>query len=42
MTPEEAAIDRVLVEAYTRQPQTSEEIAVASAATRVLIEEEPS
>jgi Arc/MetJ-type ribon-helix-helix transcriptional regulator len=40
-TYQEAAIDRVLVEAYTRQPQTDEELAVARAATRVLIEEEP-
>ena len=38
---EQAEVDRRLVEGYARQPQTDEEVALASAATRALIEEEP-
>ena len=37
----EASIDRTIVEAYTHTPQSDEEIAIATAATRALIEEEP-
>ena len=37
----EAQVDRRLVEGYERCPQTDEEVALAAAATRALIEEEP-
>ncbi len=38
---EQNAIDRAIVEGYTRMPETEEEISVARAATIALIEEEP-
>ena len=38
---EQAEIDRRIVAAYTQAPQTDEELAIATAATRALIEEEP-
>ncbi|MEN8041471.1 MAG: ribbon-helix-helix domain-containing protein [Actinomycetota bacterium] len=38
---EQAAIDREIVDAYTRMPQTAEEVAIAKAATKALVEEEP-
>ena len=38
---ERREIDRQIVEAYTRMPQTDEEIAWAEAAARAMIEEEP-
>lgn len=38
---ERSAIDREIVEAYTRAPQADEDVAVAAAAARALIEEEP-
>ncbi|MFH1329183.1 MAG: ribbon-helix-helix protein, CopG family [Actinomycetota bacterium] len=34
-------LDRRMVEGYTRRPQTDDEVALAAAATRALIEEEP-
>jgi Arc/MetJ-type ribon-helix-helix transcriptional regulator len=37
----EAEIDRRLVEGYGRLPQTDDEVALASAATRALLEVEP-
>jgi hypothetical protein len=39
--PERAEIDRQIVEAYTRQPQTDEEVAGVWEATCALIEAEP-
>lgn len=36
-----AHIDRLIVDGYTMIPQTDEEVAIATAATRALIEEEP-
>lgn len=38
---EKAAVDKEIVDAYIRIPQTDEEVAIAAAATRALIEEEP-
>ena len=38
---EKAVTDREIVEAYTRMPQSDEEVAIAAAAARALIEEEP-
>jgi len=38
---ERSAIDREIVDAYTRMPQTDEEVAIATAAVRALIEEDP-
>jgi len=38
---EQADLDRRLVEGYTRMPQTDDEVALAAAATRALIAEEP-
>jgi len=38
---EELAIDRSIVEGYTRMPQTTEELQWAEAAARRSIEEEP-
>lgn len=38
---ERMLIDQAIVEGYTRMPQTDEEVALAAAATRALIEEEP-
>lgn len=38
---ERSVVDREIVEAYIRNPQTDEEVAVASAAARALIEEDP-
>lgn len=35
------ATDRAIVESYTDQPQTDEEVALAREATRALIEDEP-
>jgi len=37
----EIAIDRSLADGYRRVPQTDEEVALATAVTRALIEEEP-
>ncbi len=37
----EAEIDRAIVEGYRAMPQTDEEVALATAATIALIEEEP-
>lgn len=37
----ETAIDRAIVAGYTRAPQSDEELALATAAPRALIEEEP-
>jgi Arc/MetJ-type ribon-helix-helix transcriptional regulator len=34
-------IDRAIVEGYSRNPQTDDEVALAAAMTRALIEEEP-
>lgn len=38
---EQADLDRRMVEGYTRMPQTDDEVALAAAATRALISEEP-
>lgn len=38
---ERRAIDRRIIDGYTRNPQTDEESAIATAATRALIEDEP-
>ena len=38
---EQADLDRRMVEGYTRMPQTDDEVALATAATRALIAEEP-
>ena len=38
---EQIDLDRRMVEGYTRRPQTDEEVALATAATRALIAEEP-
>ena len=38
---ERSAVDREIVDAYVRMPQTDEEVAVAAAAARALIDEEP-
>jgi metal-responsive CopG/Arc/MetJ family transcriptional regulator len=38
---ERSTVDREIVEAYVRVPQTDEEVAVAAAAARALIEGEP-
>ena len=37
----EAELDRIIVEGYVRQPESDDELAAATAATRALIEEEP-
>lgn len=37
----QAEIDRRIVAAYTEVPQTDDEVAIAAAATRALINEEP-
>ena len=38
---ERREIDRQIVEAYTRMPQTDDELAIAEAALKALVEEEP-
>ena len=38
---ERSVIDQRIVDAYTRMPQSDDEFAVAAAAARALIEEEP-
>jgi len=38
---EQIDLDRRMVEGYTRRPQTDEELALATAATRALSAEEP-
>lgn len=38
---QQALIDQAVVESYSRRPQTDEEVAIANAATRALIQEEP-
>lgn len=38
---EQADLDRRMVDGYTRMPQTDDEVALAAAATRTLIAEEP-
>lgn len=38
---EQAEIDRRIVAGYTEAPQTDDEVAIATAATRALIDEEP-
>lgn len=38
---ERSVIDQKIVDAYTRMPQSDEELAVADAAARALIEDEP-
>lgn len=38
---ERSAIDREIVDAYTRQSQSDEEVAIAAAAAHALIEEDP-